>query len=819
MARTLRRNGPPPGGFISLCTPPKRTRSNQKATAQPSLPLQPSPVAAAGLEAEPSETSQANGTGDSPAAILGSPPNILTPAQKGPVIIRSPFSYGGRTIRDDENNSPNTRQLIRDLSELDREYAAQAVSSPHSTSSDSSLSPIQRPIPRRITFSNPLKSPPPHSDVSAGSITRAERFSSIDIDVCSVESNESFERLRPVSPTSKMNALSKRARDENTDDADKDADEEPALKRRRQEQSQPELTSPVPTTPKQRFGGILGSFSRLGNSITKRIFSSAPAHINAASHFASQQKDALKASPVQTSPSDVSKTPSRLSSLFDQEPVPSSTEQPATPAMRSRPQHSSNESAPPSSLFSSGTRSPLTPRPNIPRARNGTPGARKRPPTAQEIIAANPNYIPRTPEQNREILYRLRNPPELIAMQKSSNAQNMPPSSVDPSTTQVDTSPKKRKHDPGPGFSMAAAYLTDGEEGYKDYYGSDTDSDDDKHPSATSGQSPDRMAWSPSQNQTLTPTSNNIFQIDEQNISTPVNDNTSLMMSEISPPRTALRNGQPRSALKKTASIAPTDGERSLKRVKFGSPIEQPQTLPPPPPSRRVGLARNRKFGAYNIFVDNELSQVSNNTQVSENSVFSDNSVNRETTVNTVNNTPYRYSHLQSVQGFSSHTPVSPPKNNLLPESLAKTPETENFTPRPHNPTPGTFCLPDDFGDSSLSSISDENSQPTITKDLTPAFDRARAEALKHKPPIPSRLSEVSDAPTLTAPTEEWDFGQPQTYVEAGIIGQEALDIVNQYWNEDDTEDAGVFFKRGFARYCQQIDEYEGKGFQIEVDC
>ncbi|KAL9114072.1 MAG: hypothetical protein Q9227_001844 [Pyrenula ochraceoflavens] len=609
--------------------------------------------------------------------------------------------------------------------------------------------------------------------------------------------NHSSGRVNSTVSTSKMNTSSKRSWND-----DNDGEESTPSKRQRQEHSIAQVNTPTPAPRAQPSAGIFGSITRMGNSISKRIFGSTAAKSNGAAISTSPQPNSAQASSPKTSSPVVtvkSNSDSAQKSPLSENPVGLSEKTTySLPGTRN--------SDPFSEFFlPPSTRSPSARRSRISRTRNSTPATSRQATAAEKIIAKNPNYTPRTPQQIEERLHSLRYPPGTNTSQNLQTSQNPNTSEKEqtetgaPRTDVTSSNLKKRKHTPGPGSYMAAAYVNDGDDGYIDYYGPDSDSGEGNYaptPRPTYGSSRISKAarLEPINSK---PSSTNTLKNVSQTPSTPSNTRNTWVREHTLDQTTLLRSGQPRSALKKTPSTTPVDHERSAKRVKFGSPIESAA------PRRTVGLARNRKFGAYNLFVDDDLSQANNqeNSQVeSETSQLSDNSLLRQTQANTLANTPRNI--------FMTYTPSTPnaPSN-----------QEEDFTPRPHNPTPSTFCLPDDFDDSlSDSSIIDESMMTDDTQ-IDAAVTKARSEAEKHKPVTPSRLREVARAPT---PVEEaWDFPVPQTYQEAGTISDEALKIINANWTEDDSEDAALFFQRGFARYCKQIDEYEAKGFSIEVDC
>lgn len=278
--------------------------------------------------------------------------------------------------------------------------------------------------------------------------------------------------------------------------------------------------------------------------------------------------------------------------------------------------------------------------------------------------------------------------------------------------------------------------------------------------------------------------------------------------------RSTEKDRPPRSALKQRSDAPDTVG-RSGKRVKFTSPIEDLSNTVKAPRFGSSGL------GSQNDFVDDDHSS------------FTDNSILNSTLANTYANTPRFASFITptsrrnagpvglsfseppvarefqpsvaqgSRRSFSEvspnfSTPESPPIPATDMSSMAF--DESSFVPQSHHPRPSTYCLPEEWSDESAAT-----NETTMT-----AVDTSPSPAV-----TPSAVPYREEA----APIYEWDFGDPQTYAQAGVLTQEVIDLVNKNWIEEDSEDAGMFFQRDFTKYCRQIDEYEAKGFQIEIDC
>lgn len=607
-------------------------------------------------------------------------------------------------------------------------------------------------------------------------------------------SNISYERLRPEKPVSPLHSAIKHLRDDEDENDENKA--EPSAKRQRLEPA-----PSVPATPQTKAprGNLLSSVSRGVGSVLSRLFKSPQPE---------PQKPTVLSSPtVDDDQGDVSSTLDLIT---------------ASPSVRASHQ-----------------RSPLSLVPN-----NATP-ASTRPLTPYEIIAREPNYIPKTDDQIRENLRKLRYPDQ-------------------PWLKDVEENESDEKHR-------------------------------QSHPTSSEGATPPRPKFTPRRTPVTssrrvdqqTPTQNNIFHQQKASVTTdstptskkrkraiPMGNYFDRAYADASDEETEASSERsmspdkivpPRSALKQK-SVAPDTVERSNKRVKFGSPLEEGPT----PTMRRTGIQ------SQNSFVDDDHSS------------FTDDSILRTTIANTTANTPRNPSfvtpgsrrHVAPAsmsfsepsgprfvppRGFrrigpSPRTPLSqrfqrstPLTSEVPPPSSSgffrdDTPNNDStFIPRAHHPTPSTYCLPDEWSDESGTSSESNteiaavapSSPPAVTTSATPpppspptivaptppapeTVQKAVDDAQKHKPSAPSNLhahAEVSPSPASSPVEDEWHFPAPQTYVEAGTMTQEVMDIVNENWTEEDSEDAVMFFRRGFEKYCREIDEYESKGLKVEIEC
>ncbi|KAL9619093.1 MAG: hypothetical protein Q9160_006269 [Pyrenula sp. 1 TL-2023] len=617
--------------------------------------------------------------------------------------------------------------------------------------------------------------------------------------------NISYERIRPEPVLSPLKPHTKRPRDD--DDENDENNIEPSAKRQR-----PEPTPSAPTTPQTKAsrGNLLSSVSRGVGSVLSRFFKSPQPE---------SQKPTVASSPtVDDDQGDVSSTLDLIT---------------ASPSVRASHQ-----------------RSPLSLVPN-----NTTPTS-TRPLTPYEKIAREPNYIPKTDDQIRENLRKLRYPdqPWLKDIEENESDENH----VTSLSTSEGATPPRPKFTPRRITPATSSRRVD-------------------------QQTPTQTNIFTQPKSTLktesTPTSKkrkraipmgNYFDrayADASDEETEASSERSMSPDKVVPPRSAL----------KQKSVAPDTVERSSKRVKFGSPLEEGPT----PSIGRMGIQ------TQNSFVDDDHSS------------FTDDSILRSTIANTTANTPRNPSfvtpgsrrHIAPTnmsfsepsgprfvppRGFrrigpSPRTPLSqrfqrstpltsevppPSSSGFFKDITDLAPNDDStFIPRSHHPTPSTYCFPDEWSDESGTS-SESNTEiaappaspPPVTTSTTPpppspptiiaptptaappapeTIQKAVDDAQKHVPSAPSNLhahTEVTPSPD-PSPTEEeeptyhWDWPPPQTYVEAGTMEQEIMDLVNGNWTDEDSEDAKMFFRRGYEKYCREVDEAESKGYKVVIDC
>lgn len=545
---------------------------------------------------------------------------------------------------------------------------------------------------------------------SSLSAQAASNSSLVSIQFPHLSSDVSYERIRPeqqIVQASSLNMHPKRPRNADQDENSN----EPSAKRPRPESMPLALDATPLRLPRVN---LLGSVSRGLGSVLSRFFKTPQREEQDSSTFLSSNDD----------------DPGDLSSTLDFIPASPSV----GPARQRSPLSSIHLNTPTRSRESgSMTKRRLTP---------------------HEIVAMEPNYIPKSQEQIEENLRKLRYPDlpwlkdaEEDHSDSESHGNNAP---VNDDTPLPHYAPTPRS---APATSFRQVSRTPTTQSIL------------RRPAAFT---PATSTPTNKKRNRVIPHGNYFDRAYASSSDGEVDDLETLSSSE--------RGIQPRSALKQR-SDAPSTVGRSSKRVKFTSPIEDfPSTIKAP----RFG---HTGVGSQNDFFDDD------------NSSFTDNSLLRSTIANTEANTPAPLSFATpSTRNYVDTTDVS-----------ALSLDESTFVPHSHHPRPSTYCFPDDWSDESLS-INDTNMtiSPTSPPAATPPEVAPEA--------APEAISEAT-------PADEWNFGGPQTYVEASILTQEVMDLVNENWQEEDSEDAVMFFRRGFAKYCHQVDEWEAKGFQIEIEC